>query len=180
MSDNIMRSRKDTGKIQAAPDLPGQRIKFTDTVDLITKEFNPHSIFKCRYRKDLQHIPVYTECSTMEIHIISDILDIRQFIDHHIPILDHSDTERQHLLPVFIRITDTVNTGYRGYDHNILSVDQCCSCTVTHLVNIIVDRRILRYISISRCHICFRLVIIIIRNKIFYRIFRKKFLHFRI
>ena len=162
MSDNIMRSWKDTGKIQTAPDLPGQRIKFTDTVDLITKKFNPHSIFKCRYRKDLQHIPVYTECSTMEIHIISDILDIRQFIDHHIPILDHSNTERQHLFPVFIRITDTVNTGYRGYDHNILPVDQCRCCAMTHLINIIVDRRILRYISIRRCHICFRLVIIII------------------
>ena len=114
MSDNIMRSRKDTGKIQAAPDLSGQRIEFTDTINLITKEFNPHSIFKCRYRKDLQHIPVYTKCSTVEIHIISDILDIRQFINHHIPILDHSDTERQHLLPIFIRITDTVNTAACG------------------------------------------------------------------
>ena len=47
---------------------------------------------------------------------------------------------------------------------------------MAQLIDLVIDGRILFYISIRRGHICLRLVIIVVGYKIFHRILGKKFL----
>ena len=48
---------------------------------------------------------------------------------------------------------------------------------MAQLVDLVIDRRILLNIGIRRRHIRLRLIVIVIGNKVFYCIIRKKLLH---
>ena len=150
--------------------LPGQRIKLCDPIDLISEKLHPDRILKGRYRNDLQHIALHPESTTPKIHIISHVLNIDQLPDHIIPVLVHTRAQRNHHFPVIIRITNPIDTGYRRYYDHIPPLNQCSSRTVSQLIDFIIDCRILRNIGICRWHICLRLIIIIIGNKILHRI----------
>ena len=61
-----------------------------------------------------------------------------------------------------------------------LSLRQCCRGRKAQLINFIIDRRIFRNISVRLRHIRFRLIIIIVGNKILDGILREKFFHFSV
>ena len=49
---------------------------------------------------------------------------------------------------------------------------------MAQLLNFVVDIGILLNISVRRRHICLRLIIVVVGDKIFYRVLRKKLLEF--
>ena len=69
--------------------LSGKHIDICDTLDLISEKLHPYCPV-CRIRrKDLQHIATHPECSSVEIHLISCVLDIDQLFDNLITVLLH-------------------------------------------------------------------------------------------
>ena len=86
-------------------DLSGKHIDICDTLDLISKKFHTHRPV-CRVsRKDLQHIATHPECSSVEIHLISCVLDIDQLFDDLITVLLHSRAKRDHHIKKLLRCT---------------------------------------------------------------------------
>ena len=88
-----MGRREQTSVCQIPLSLSGERVKFRDPIYLISEEFYPYSIIKCRHRNDLQHIPTHPKCTSLQIHIIPVILYICQLIDDLIPVLYHAHSE---------------------------------------------------------------------------------------
>ena len=86
---NIM-GRRENGRMAFHTfDFAGKHIDICDPLDLISKKFHTHRPV-CRVsRKDLQHIATHPECSSVEIHLISCILDIDQLFDNLVTILLH-------------------------------------------------------------------------------------------
>ena len=154
----------------------GQRIYLCNTVDLIAEKFNPQNIVTALRRIYLQHIPAHAETAAVKIQIIAVVLDIDQLADHVVPILDHTRAQRYHHVHIVIRTTDTVNTRYGCHNNNIPPFRQRGSRRKAQLIDLIIDCRILFNISVRLWHISLRLIVIIIRNKVFYRIFREELL----
>ena len=169
-----MRSRKNNRKIKTCLNLSRQHIDLHNPINLIAKKLNMNRIFKRRNRHNFQHIPTYTETASLKIKLITHILDINQTAYNLIPVNLHSRAQRNHHLCIIVLATKAVNTRNWWHNNDILPLNQRCCRTVAQLIYLIINRRILLYISIRRGNICFRLIIIIIRHKIFYRIMWKK------
>ena len=166
--------------IKTILNLAGQYIDFCNPVYFIAKEFYPDSSLSTVCRKDFQNVSPYPEGASLEIHIISCILYINQLPDNIITIPFHARPQRYHHLLEVLRFTQSIDTGYTGNDNNIPPFRQCCCSRQTQFINLIIHRRILCDISIRGWHICLRLVVIVIGDKVLYCIFGEKFLEFSI
>ena len=116
----------------------------------------------------------------MEIHIIPVILNINQLPDHIVPVLFHSRAERNNHLHVVLRASDSIDTRNTGNHNDIVPLTQCRSRGKPQLINLIVPRRVLRNIRIRRRHVSLRLVVVVVGDKIFHCVLRKKFFKFSI
>ena len=81
---------------------------------------------------------------------------------------------------VIYRIADTVDCRHRRHDNHILPLQQRFGGREAHLLDLIVDAGILLDIHIARRYVSLGLVIIVVGNKIFHRVFRKEIAQLRI
>ena len=146
------------------------RVNLGYSVNLIPKEFHSYQILSTLRRIDINNISMHSETASLQVHIISVILHLNQSPYNLFSVLLHSRTQRKHHSLIFVRAAQTIDTGYAGYYYYISSFCQGCCCRQTQLINLFIYRRILRYISICRRHIRLRLIIIIIRHKIFLKL----------
>ena len=163
--------------VQFRVDLPCERLHLCNTVDLISEKFDADQIVAALCRVHFHHISSDTESCTLDIHIITIVLNVDQLPEHFISVLHHAGAQRYDQILIFVRASQTVNTGHAGYHYDISAFRQGCRSRQSQLIDLIIDGRILGNISIRRRHISLRLVIVVIGDKIFYRILREKFLH---
>ena len=166
--------------LQKTFDLSCQNIYLCNPVNLISKKLHAYRRIGIVCRKNLQNISMYPERTTLEVHLIACILHVDQPLDHIIPVNLHTRTQGNHHIHIVIRTTNSINAGYRRNDDHVLSLCQSRRCRKTQLVNLIINRRVFCYIGVRLWHIRLRLVIVVIGDKILYRIFREKFLHLTI
>ena len=177
---HIMGGRKYGNMIQLCMHPAGQRLHLCDPVDLIAEKFHPDKIVSPLGRTHLHHIPMDAKAPSLHIHLVTGILNVHQLPQNLIPVLHHARAQGHHHVLIFVRAAQAVDTGYAGHHHHIPPLRQGDGSRQAKLIDLIVDRGILCYISIRGRHIGLRLVIVIIGHKIFYRIFREKFLELAI
>ena len=103
-------------------DLTGKHINIRDSLNLIPKKFHTHRPIRRVRRKDLQHVSPNAKGSSVEIHLISCILNVDQLFDNLVTILLHTWTQGDHHIKKFLRCAQTIDTGHgRNHDH-ILSL----------------------------------------------------------
>ena len=101
-------------------------------------------------------------------------------MDHLIPVFFHPGTQGNHHVLIVDGTSQTIDTGHRGHDDNILSLRQRRCCRMAQLIDLVVDGGILLDICVRGRDVSLRLVVVIVADKVFHRIIGKKFLHFRI
>ena len=88
-------------------------------------------------------------------------------------------TDRYHVTLIFFRITERIYTRNGRNYYNVTAFEQCAGCGVAKLVYFIIYRCVFFNINVLAGYICLRLIIIVIRNKVFDRIFGKQRFEFR-
>ena len=76
------------------------------------------------------------------------------------------------------RVADTVNGGHGGDDNHVVARHQVFGGGKAHLLDVFVDRAVLFDEQIAAGHIGFGLVIVVVGDEIFHRVFREKLAHF--
>ena len=100
-------------------DFSCQYINFRNTVDLISEKFYSHGCIGAVGRKNFQGISTDTEGTSVEVHLISGVLNVDQLPDYLIPVFGHSRTQGNHHVKEFLRGTQSVDTGNGGNDHYV-------------------------------------------------------------
>ena len=88
--NDIMRSRKYCNVIQCIFNLTGKHINLWNPIDLIPEKLNSDRSIPTVCRHNLYCISPHTKRSSLEIHIISVILNIYQLTQYFIPVFLHS------------------------------------------------------------------------------------------
>ena len=173
---HVVGCRKDSDKVQFPPNLSGEGIDLADPVDLVPEELHPVRIFIRIGRKDVEGIPLHAKCRPVEIHFVAVIVKTDQLLHDLVPVplLARPKVER-HLLEVD-RTAQTVDTGDRTDDNHIISGRQRGGCRQAQLVDLIVDHRVFLDIRVCLRHICLRLVVIVVGDKILDGVLRKELL----
>ena len=119
-------------------DFTGYGIQFLDGLDLIAEQFDAHRIVRTR-RKDVQNIAPGAEAAALQHHIIPRILNIHQFPQNLVPGLLHSGTQRNHLIFIVERTSQSVDAGNAGNDDHIPALKQSRGGAVPQLFDFIVN-----------------------------------------
>ena len=87
--------------------------------------------------------------------------------------------EEQHAV-VGVRVAKTVDAGDRGYDNHIASFKQSARRGHTQAINLVIYRRLFLDVSVRSWHVSFGLVVVVVRDEIFYGVFWKEGFEFLI
>ena len=83
-----------------------------------------------------------------------------------------------HQLLVGNGVTERKYTRYRGYDYDVAALKQRGGRAVTELVYLVVDESVLFDIYILAGHVCLGLIVVVVGNEIFDRVFGEKLAEF--
>ena len=163
-----------------ALDLPGQHVDIRNALDLIAEELHPDGPVCGISGKDLQNVAFYPEGTPVKIHLVPGILDVDELPDHFVPVLFHAGAQGDHHVKKFLGSAQTVDTGYRRHDDHIPALAERRRSGEPQLIDLVVGGSVFGDIGVRGRHIGFRLVIIIIGDKIFHRVVGKEFLEFSV
>ncbi len=151
-----------------------QGIYFCQAVDFIAKHFDTDNGIIISSRHDFYRIAVYAKCAAFQVHIVARVLNIDEFVQNLFLRFFLPHPQRYDQFAVVFRIAQSVNTGYGRNNNDIAPFKKTHRRRVAQFVDFIINRRIFFNIRIRRSNICFRLVIIIVADKICHFIVRKK------
>ncbi len=116
----------------------------------------------------------------MQFDIVARVLHFSQALQNGALRHGGALAQVQNHTVISIHVAQTVNRRNRGDDNDVLAFQQCLGGRQTHLLDLLVDRGVFLYISIRRRHVGLRLVVIVIRDKIFHGVARKEIAEFSV
>ncbi|MCY1174987.1 hypothetical protein D9M73_152070 [compost metagenome] len=123
---------------------------------------------------DIDHIATHAEGRTGKIHVVAGVLQVSQAAQQFALVEPVAAIHVQHHLQIGFRAAQTVDARHRGDDDRVLALEQCLGRRQTHLLDVVVDRRILLDEGVRGRHIGFRLVVVVVGNEIFHRVVREE------
>ena len=86
----------------------------------------------------------------------------------------------QHHFQIQVGIAQTVDGRYRSHHDNIATLEQRLGGGQTHLVDVFIHRGIFFDKGIGAGNVGFRLVVIVVGDKVLHRVFREERFHFTV
>ena len=91
-----------------------------------------------------------------------------------------TDAHGQNHLVILVAITDAIDAGNRGDDYAISAFEQTLGGGKPHLLDVLVDCRVFFNEQVARRNVGFRLVVVVIGDKVLDRVLREKLTEFGI
>ena len=152
----------------------GNRVDLADPVDFIPKKLHPDGTSRPIGRINLQSVPPETELVPGEIQVVSLVADFRQLLEHLVQGILLAYPEGDHHAFIVDGIAQTVQAA-DGADHDhVPPFKEGGGGAVAQPVDLLIHRGILLDVGIRVGNIGLRLIVIVIGNEIFHRVFRKK------
>ena len=128
-------------------------------------------------REDFNQITTHPEGAAGKVLVIAAILQLNKASQHRTALRHITDFQPHGHFGIGLDRADTIDAGHRGDDHDIAAFEQRPRCGMAHAVYLFIYRRIFLDIGVGARHIGFRLVVIVIGNKILDRVMGKEALH---
>ncbi len=157
-----------------ADDFPGERIDLAHGFNFVPEEFQPQGPFMLVGGDNLKHVPPHAEGAAVKVDVVALVLHVDEAGDDGIhagalPRLHGDDQPR-----VVLGRAEAVNARDGGHNDHVAPRQQGVGGRVTELVDVVVDGRVFFDVGIGRGNIGFRLVIVVIADEIFDRVFREQ------
>ena len=154
---------------------PVQDIESLDACNLVKIKLDSVGSVGLHVRRvDFDNISPHTEISPFQDHVIPLVLNRSQIPLEFPQIKDFALFDVNAHFLVKVRHTQTVNAADRGHDDYIPSLHKRVGCRQTELVDFVICGGVFFDVKVASWHVGFRLVVVVIRDKIFHRVVGKK------
>ncbi len=174
----VMRGGIDRDALELANHLAAQRIDLVQRLDLIAEKLDPHRPALFIGREHLDRVAAHAEGPAMEIVVVALVPDIHQLAQHPVAIESLPLLDKHQHVEVHFRLAKPVDAGDRGDDQNIVALQQGFGRRMAQLVDLVVDAGVLLDIGVGGRNVGFGLIVVVIRNEVADRVFRKQALEF--
>ena len=158
-------------------DTTGQRIEQLDRIDLVIEELDAHRKFGMLRGEDVDRVAAHPERATREVGVVALVLHRHQPLQqvalgdpvphaHHLPHVE-----------VITRIADAVDAGDAADDDGVTPLEQGLGRRQPHLLDVLVDRRVLLDEQVALRDVGLGLVVVVVRDEVFDGIVREEFAH---
>ena len=171
---HIVRTRVHGEAGDFLPHAARQRVEQLDRFDLVVEHFQAHGQFRMLGGEDVDGVAAHAEGAAAEVDLVARVLHLDQARDDVAladPVLH---AQGQNHLVVFVRIADTVDGRDGGDDDDVAPLHQRLGARQAHLLDMLVDRRVLFDEQVALRHVGFGLVVIVVADEVFDRILREK------
>ena len=172
-----MRLRVNSDALDVAADLAGQRVEQADLLDLGVEQFDAHCLALGIGRVHVDDLAAHAVGAALQLDVVARVLDLGQPPQNTALVDLVADHQVQQHLEVGIRVAEAVDRRHRSDDHRVTALHQRLGRRQPHLLDVLVDRRILLDEGIRGRHVGFRLVIIVVGDEVLHRVAREEFLH---
>ena len=175
---HVVRRREHGEARQLVLQVAGQRVEQLQRLDLVVEQRDADRVLGVLGRKDVDHVAAHAEGAAMKVDLVALVLHLGQALDH--VALPHAvaDAHGENHLVVFVAVADAVDARNGGDDHHIAALEQTLGRRQAHLLDVVVDRRILLDEQVARRHVGFRLVVVVVGDEVLDRVLRKEFAEF--
>ncbi len=158
--------------------LAGHRIKFADVLHVVAEKIDPDAGGLVG-REDIHAIAAHAKRTRLRFVIIAGVLDIDQPLQHRVATQRLAGHDVHQHGTVILRRAQTVNARDRSHDHHITSAEQGIGRAQPVALDLIIDRGVLLDVSVGLRNVGFRLVVVVIADKVLDRIMREEAFEFR-
>ena len=178
LPDRKQRRRKDVDDLFLIQRPSGHGVVFLDALDLVVKELDAVGPFLGVRRDDVQILALDPERSPFVFDVVMLELHPDEPFQKFAAIDDVADAQGEDLFPEVLRITQPVNARHARDDDHVVALHERAYGAMTHLVDVVVDVGGLLDVQVPFRNVGFRLIVVVIGDKIFDAVFRKKGLEF--
>ncbi len=126
--------------LQARLYLSGQEVHLSYAVNLIAEKLDADHRVSGSGGYDLDDIASHSEGSSLEIHLIADVLEGYQPLDHLVAVFYHAGPEGDGHVLVIDGASEGENAADRAYDDHVVALRKGCRRRVAKPVYLVVDR----------------------------------------
>jgi hypothetical protein len=177
---HVVRSGIEGETRNAADRRAGQRIKQRQVLDLTVEQLDANGFRLVFGRKNVDHLATHAIAAAAQFVVAAFVLQLGESAEQLALVDSVAAHQMQHHLEVFVGIAEAVNRRYRGNDQCISPLEQCFGRRQAHLLDVLVDARVLFDVRVRRGHIGFRLIVVVVRDEVLDRVVRKELFEFAV
>ena len=168
-----MRRRKHGEARDLPQHLAGQRIEERERLDLLVEELHAHGIALRLRREDVDDVAAHAERALAQVQFVPRVLHVGEAPQQLALVHAVAAHEVQDHLEVGLRVAEAVDRGNRRDDDRIRPLEQRLRRREPHLLDVLVDRRVLLDVGVRGRDVGFRLVVVVVGNEVLDRIARE-------
>ena len=163
---DVMCRREHREARHLAADLARERIEQRQRFDFVVEQLDAQRLALGFRRENIDDIATHAISALRQIHLVALVLHVRETAQHLALIHAIAARQMQHHLQIRLGIAQAVNCGHGRDDDRVGSLEQRLGRRQAHLLDVLVDRRILLDIRVRRRHVRLGLVVVVIRNEV--------------
>ena len=152
-------------RVQFIEKLTGQGVDLNDTLNIVAEKLNAQSHLLVG-GLNFQGIAANTKLAAGEVNVVAGVLHIDQFVEELAAVKRLTTFEGTDKFIVFLRLTETIDTGHRGNNEHVAPLKKRAGSGVTELVNLLVDFGFFFNIEVVTGDISLGLVVVVIADEI--------------
>ena len=161
----------------AAHDLSGQRVEPAQVLDLVVEELDAHRILLGLCRIHVDDLAANAVRAAVQLDLVSRVLQLREAPEDEALVDGVAPHQMQHHLVVGGRIAEAVDRRDGGHDDAVAVLQQRLGRRQPHLLDVVVDRRILLDVRVGRGHVCLGLVVVVVGDEVLDGVVREEIAH---
>ena len=179
-SRHVVRRREHREARELLLQMPGQRIEDLQHLDFVVEQRDADRVLGVLRREDVEHVAAHAEHAALEFDVVARVLHLGQALDRValrdavalLQVQDHA--------VVLGRIADAVDRRHRGHDHAIRPLEDRLGRRQAHLLDVLVDRRVLLDVEIARRNVGLGLVVVVVGDEVLDRVVREELAELRV
>ena len=173
----VVRLRIDRHTRRRLLDLARERVERADLRDLVVEELDANRVALGLRREDVDHVAAHAIRAAREVERVARVLELREPAQQIALIDPRAAREVQHHVVIGRGIAEAVDRGHRRDDHDVAALEQHLGRRQAHLLDVLVDRRVLLDVRVGRRHVRLGLVVVVVRNEVLDRVVREELAH---
>ncbi len=161
-------------------DLARERVEHADLLDRIVEELDAHG-GALRFRREyIDHVAAHAIRAASEIERVARVLKLREAAQQIALVNPRAAREMQNHPVVGSGVAEAIDRGHRRDDHHVAALEQRLRRRQPHLLDVLIDRRVLLDVRVGRGHVRLGLVIVVVRDEVLDRVVREELAHLAI
>ena len=164
----------DRDPLELSHHLAAQRVDLAERLDRVAEELHPDGLGLLIGREDLHDVAPHAERAAVEIEVVALVLHVHELAEHGVALGLRAALEEHEHVEVARRRAEPVDARHARHHQHVVALEQRLRGRMAHLVDLVVDRRVLLDVRVGRGHVRLGLVVVVVADEVPHGVLREE------